>query len=299
MSWDPYAVLGVGKNAAPEELRKAYRKLAKELHPDVRPGDKSAEERFKRASAAYELLSDPIKRARFDRGEIDADGNERAFAGRGARGGAPFEPSDEFSSDLFDQFFGQTMGGGPFGADARGRRQWRARGADLRFKVEVDFLDSVNGARRRVTLSDGRTVEVAIPPGVEAGQILRLKGQGGAGVGGGPPGDALIEVQVKPHPSLRRDGDDLFLDLPISLAEAVEGAKVQAQTPTGVVALSIPPNSSSGMTLRLRNKGVATANGARGDLFVRLLIVLPDQPDEALKAFVKTWSKRDVAPERA
>jgi DnaJ-class molecular chaperone len=298
VSWDPYAVLGVGKSAAPDEIRKAYRKLAKELHPDVRPGDKAAEDRFKRASAAYELLSDPVKRARFDRGEIDGDGNERGFAGRpDPRGGAPFEPGQDFS-DLFDQFFNQNAGGGPFGADPRGRRAWRARGADLRFKLDVDFLDAVNGARRRVPLSDGRTVEVAIPPGVESGQVLRLKGQGAPGVGGGPPGDALIEVQVKVHPSLRREGDDLFLDLPISLAEAVEGAKVQAQTPTGAVALTIPAGSSSGMTLRLRNKGVASANGARGDLFVRLLIVLPDQPDDALKAFLRTWAKRDVTPER-
>jgi DnaJ-class molecular chaperone len=290
LSWDPYAALGVPKSASVEEIRKAYRKLAKELHPDVRPNDKATTERFKRVTAAFNLLSDETQRGRFDRGEIDADGNERpqfhpnggfgGFAGaRAARAGGR---ADVFE-DLFDGLFSRGAGGSRgFGIQ---------RGEDVRYRMEVDFLDAVNGGRRRVTMSDGRSLDLAIPAGLNSGQTLRLKSQGLPGVGGGPPGDALVEITVGQHPTFRREGDDVRMDLKISLAEAVEGAKVPVNTPQGAVSLSIPPNSSSGDLLKLRGKGVQVKPNP-GDLLVRLMIVLPRKDDPELREFVKNWSGR-------
>lgn len=297
MNWDPYAALGVSRSATADDIRRAYRKLAKELHPDVRPGDKSAEERFKRATAAFNLLSDPITKARFDRGEIDADGNERAafssrprqsaraHAGAGAGPGPGMHDAFDLG-DIFSDLFGPGFGGG--------RTYTRMRGRDIRFTLDVDFLDAVNGARRRISLAEGRTIDVAIPAGVETGQVLRLKGQGGAGVQGGPPGDALVELNVRPHPFFRREGQDIHMDLNVSLTEAVEGGKVQAPTPTGPVTLTIPAGSNTGKILRLKGKGVA----GQGDQFVRLQVVLPETTDEDLKKFVKKWSRRDYTPPR-
>lgn len=298
MSWDPYTALGVSRSATADEIRRAYRALAKELHPDVRPGDKQAEERFKRATAAFNLLSDPVTKARFDRGEIDADGNERmafgsrprqgarAHAGAGA-GAGPGPGADAFDlGDIFSDLFGPGFGGG--------RGYARMRGRDIRFTLDIDFLDAVNGAKRRISLSEGRTLDIAIPAGVETGQVLRLKHQGGPGVQGGPPGDALVELNVRPHPFFRREGQDIHMDLSISLTEAVEGARVQAPTPSGPVALTIPAGSNTGKTLRLKGKGVA----GQGDQFVRLQVVLPDVPDEDLKKFVKKWPKRGHTPPR-
>lgn len=290
MSWDPYAALGVPKSSSAEDIRKAYRKLAKELHPDVRPNDKASAERFKRATAAFNLLTDAEQRARFDRGEIDADGNERpqfqpgagfgGFAGARAqaRGG---QRSDVFE-DLFDGLFSRGGGSRGFG---------QQRGEDVRYRMEVDFLDAVNGGRRRVTMSDGRSLDLAIPAGLNSGQTLRLKGQGLPGVGGGPAGDALVEITVGAHPSFKREGDDIRMDLRISLAEAVEGGKVPVQTPSGAVTLSIPAGSNSGELLKLRGKGVQT-RPTPGDLIVRLQIVLPRKDDPELKEFVKNWSGR-------
>ena len=297
MSWDPYAALGVSRTATADDIRRAYRTLAKELHPDVRPGDKQAEERFKRATAAFNLLSDPITKGRFDRGEIDADGNERAaFNARGPRQGARAHAgagasaggaSDAFDlGDIFSDLFGPGFNGG--------RSYTRMRGRDIRFTLEVDFLDAVNGARRRISLAEGRTIDVAIPAGVETGQVLRLKAQGGAGVQGGPPGDALVELHVRTHPFFRREGQDIHMDLNISLTEAVDGGKVQAPTPGGNVTLTIPAGSNTGKTLRLKGKGVA----GQGDQFVRLQVVLPETPDEDLKKFIKKWPKRDYTPPR-
>lgn len=298
LSWDPYAALGIGRTATADEIRRAYRKMAKELHPDVRPGDKAAEDRFKRATAAFNLLSDPAHKARFDRGEIDADGNERmafgggrsrhsghAYAGAGsgtAPGGEPFD-----IGDIFSDLFGSGVSGGA-------RSYSRMRGRDVRFTLEVDFLDSIVGARRRIALAEGRTVDVNIPAGVESGQVMRLKGQGGPGVQGGAAGDALVELQVRSHPFFRREGQDVHMDLNISLTEAVEGAKVQVPTPTGPVALTIPAGANTGKVLRLKGKGVAT----QGDQLVRLQIMLPDVIDDDLKKFVRKWPKRDVAPQR-
>jgi DnaJ-class molecular chaperone len=299
LSWDPYAALGVSRTATADEIRRAYRKLAKELHPDVRPGDKQAEERFKRATAAFNLLSEPTTKGRFDRGEIDADGNERmAFnsrprqssrqhAGAGAGPGAGAYSGDAFDlGDIFSDLFGSGVGGG--------RGYSRMRGRDIRFTLDIDFIDAVSGAKRRISLAEGRTLDVAIPAGVESGQVLRLKNQGGPGVQGGPAGDALVELNVRPHAFFRREGQDVHMDLNISLPEAVEGARIQVPTPTGPVALTIPAGANTGKTLRLKGKGVA----AQGDQLVHLHVVLPETPDEDLKKFVKKWSRRDYTPPR-
>jgi DnaJ-class molecular chaperone len=295
LSWDPYAALGISRSATADDIRRAYRTLAKELHPDVRPGDKQAEERFKRATAAFNLLSDPVTKGRFDRGEIDADGNERAAFGsrprQGARAhagaGAANGQQDAFDlGDIFSDLFGPGF--------SSGRGYTRMRGRDIRFTLDIDFLDAVNGAKRRISLAEGRTLDVAIPAGVESGQVLRLKGQGGAGVQGGPAGDALVELKVRPHPFFRREGQDIHMDLNVSLTEAVEGARVQAPTPGGPVALTIPAGANTGKVLRLKGKGVA----GQGDQFVRLQVVLPETADEDLRKFVKKWSKRDYTPSR-
>jgi DnaJ-class molecular chaperone len=302
LSWDPYSTLGLGRTSTADEIRRAYRTLAKELHPDVRPGDKQAEERFKRATAAFNLLSDPVMKSRYDRGEIDADGNERmAFSSRprqsarahaGAGAGPGPGPGQGGAQDAFDlgDIFSDLFGPG-FG---NGRSYSRMRGRDIRFTLEVDFLDSINGAKRRVSLAEGRTLDVAIPAGVESGQVLRLKNQGGAGVQGGPAGDALVELTVRPHAFFRREGQDVHMDLNISLTEAVEGGRIQAPTPTGPVTLTIPAGSNTGKTLRLKGKGVA----GQGDQFVKLQVMLPEVPDEDLKKFVKKWPKRDYVPPR-
>jgi DnaJ-class molecular chaperone len=295
VSWDPYAVLGVSKSASAEEIRKNYRRLAKELHPDVRPNDKSAEERFKRVSAAFQLLSDETSRARYDRGEIDAEGNERqafhpgagfgGFAG-GARG-RPGRGPDVFE-DIFDGLFSRGGGARPAGPQ---------KGEDVRYRMEVDFLDAVNGGRRRVAMSDGRSLDLAIPPGLVSGQTLRLKGQGHPGPGGGPSGDALVEVTVGSHPVFRREGEDIRMDLRISLPEAVEGGKIQVAIPSGRVTLNIPVGSNSGDVMRLRGKGVQSRPQA-GDLLVRLLIVLPEAGAGELREFLKAWPGRDAEIQR-
>ncbi|MBI1186922.1 MAG: DnaJ domain-containing protein [Alphaproteobacteria bacterium] len=290
MSWDPYTALGVGKSASADEIRRAYRRLAKELHPDVRPNDRGAEERFKRATAAFNLLSDPALRGRYDRGEVDADGNERPrFRTRAGPRGGGGRTTDESAFDLGD-IFSDLFGSG--GGGARGFT--RMRGRDLRYALDVEFVDAANGAKRRIQLEEGRAIDVTIPPGVESGRILRLKSQGGPGVNGGPPGDALVELTVRPHPYFRRDGKDVRLDLPISLAEAVNGARVQAPTVTGPVEMRVPPNANSGMLLRLKGKGV----GGEGDQIVRLVIMLPEGGDGELADFVKNWRQRDWRPTR-
>lgn len=302
MSWDPYAALGVSRSATADDIRRAYRSLAKELHPDVRPGDKAAEEKFKRATAAFNLLSDPVTKQRFDRGDIDADGNERmAFNSRprqqGARAhaGAGAGPGGGAAGDAFDlgDIFSDLFGPG-FGGAGGARGYGRMRGRDMRFTLEIDFLDAVNGSRRRISLAEGRTLDVAIPAGVETGQVLRLKNQGGAGMQGGPAGDALVELNVRPHQFFRREGQDIHMDLAVSLTEAVEGARIQAPTPTGPVTLTIPAGSNTGKVLRLKGKGVS----GQGDQFVKLQVMLPETVDDELKKFVKKWPKRDYTPPR-
>jgi DnaJ-class molecular chaperone len=308
LAQDPYQELGVARQASKDEIKRAFRKLAKQLHPDKNPGDKVAEERFKRISAAFDLLGDEAKRKKFDRGEIDADGREtmRGYGGgdpfgggggfRGGQGGpgggASFEGVDlnEILGEMFGARGGQRGGfGGPPPPQ---------RGSDVRAQLEIDLEDAISGARKRISFSDGRTIDVSIPKGAAEGQVLRLKGQGSPGRAGA--GDALIELMIRPHPVFRREGDNLVMDLPISVPDAVLGAKIEAPTPEGPVTLTVPKGSNSGSTLRLKGRGLPAARGgARGDLLARLQIMLPETRDPALDAFAETWRKdRPYTPKR-
>lgn len=290
MSKDPYEVLGVSKSASQDEIHKAYRKLAKKLHPDLNPGNAKAADEFKDVASAHDLLGDPEKRARFDRGEIDAAGAERpqqryyreyADAGGARRyhSTAGFEDFGD-ASDLFADLFGRSRGGA---------RTARMRGQDVQYRLEVDFLEAVRGAKRRITLPDGSALDLTIPEGTADGHVLRLKGKGGPGIGGGPAGDALIELIVKPHPLFSRQGEDIVIELPITIDEAVLGGKIETPTVSGRVALTIPKGSSSGQTLRLRGKGVKTRSGKHGDQLVRLKVVMPPEIDGELQEFMQKW----------
>ncbi len=303
--------LGVSRTASADEIRKAFRKLAKQHHPDQNPGNKASEEKFKRVSAAFDILGDPDKRKKFDAGEIDADGREtmRGFGGAGGpfrggggfqgfqgggfeggsfRGGAGgFEGAD--FSDILSEMFGGRAGGG--------RAGFQSRGSDVRARLEIDLEEAIAGAKKRIAFSDGRTLDVTIPKGAHDGQVLRLKGQGSPGRAG--PGDALIELALRPHPLYRREGEALVMDLPVSAPDAILGGKVTAPTPDGPVTLSIPKGSNSGQTLRLKGKGMSDAHGRRGDLLARLVVTLPDTIDPELEAFAETWrAERPYTPKR-
>ncbi|VIO69453.1 Curved DNA-binding protein [Bradyrhizobium ivorense] len=292
---NPYEVLGVAPAATAADIQKAYRKLAKKLHPDLNPGDKAAEEKFKEVSAAYGLLSDADKRKRFDAGEIDESGAERpqhryyrdfATADEGhpyadASGYADYMDSDDAFAELLRR-----------SEQARANR----RGRDLHYSLTIDFAESITGAAKRLTLPDGGTLDVTIPPGLVDGQVLRLRGKGAPGTGKGGPGDALIEVAVRPDPRFTREGDDISLELPISLSEAVLGGKVRVPTPTGDVTMTVPKGSNTGTTMRLRGKGAPHVGGGHGDEFVKLKVVLPKGPDPALEAFVSGWDRKAFNP---
>lgn len=317
MANDPYSELGVSRGANADELRKAFRKLAKKHHPDANPGDKGAEEKFKRISAAFDILGDPDKRAKFDKGEIDADGREtmrgfgggQGYGGQGGPGAGPYgagargpfrsnDASAEFEgvdiNDILGQMFG---GGGPGRGRGRGFGGPPPKGSDVRGRVEIDLEEAINGGKKRLAFSDGRTIEVTIPKGAADGQTLRLKGQGEPGAGG--PGDALIEISIRPHPIYRREGDVLVMDLPISVPDAVLGGKVTAPTPDGNVALTVPKGSNSGQTLRLKGRGLPDSKGRRGDLMARLIVTLPDKADPELEAFAEAWrANRPYTPRR-
>jgi DnaJ-class molecular chaperone len=292
---DPYQVLGVKREATEDEIRRAYRKLAKQFHPDLNPGKKEAEARFKAINAAYDLLSDKDKRGRYDRGEIDASGAERPerrfYRGyaEGAEGGKYHGFQNIDIDDLGDIFAGVFRGRG--GGGARG---FKMRGGDRQYTLTIDFVEAANGAKKRVTLASGRELDVTIPAGIEDGQVLRLQGQGEAGSGGGAAGAALIEVRVAPHPLFRRDGGDIRVELPVSLAEAVLGGRIEVPTTTGTVAMKVPKGSNTGTQLRLKGKGIA----GKGDQYVTLKVVLPEPPDPALEKFVETWPARDYDPRR-
>ncbi len=292
MADDPYIVLGVGKAATQEEITRAFRKLAKELHPDVNPNNKAATERFKKASAANELLSDPDKRRRYDRGEIDASGEpRRAYQPHGS----PFSagarrPAGAYGQTADDGAFGDIFDG-LFGS--RGRPA-AMRGQDLRYTLEVDLLEAVTGTKKRVTLPDGGVLDLNVPEGVEDGQVLRLKGKGAGAMRGIEPGDALVEIRVRTHPDFKRVGDDLVMELPISLDEAVLGAKIEVATATGRVQLTIPKGTSSGRVFRLKGKGVANrATGNTGDQLVTVRIQLPEKIDDGLAYFLSEWRQKN------
>ena len=293
---DLYAALGVARDATPEVIRKAYRALAKKHHPDLNPGDAAAEATFKDIQRANEILSNPEKRRQYDAGEIDAEGNEtpkqyyRQYADAG--GEQPYSSAAGYDDigDIFADLFRERAGGGA--GPGGGRSNIRMRGRDSRYTMEVSFLEAAAGAKRRVTMPDGKSLEISIPAGLRDGQVLRLRGKGGPGIGGGESGDAFVEVHVAPHPLFQRQGADIHIDLPIAINEAVLGAKVTVPTVTGKVAMTIPAGSNTGDTLRLRGKGLpgGSAGAAIGDQIVTLRVVLPDEPDDDLKTFMEKWA---------
>ena len=294
MSDDPYNILGVSNDASQAEIKKAYRKLAKKLHPDLSPGDAAKAGEFQRVGEAYDILRDPEKRRRFDAGEIDASGHERPerqFYRQYAENNpdqryhstAGFEDFAD-TSDIFAEFFGQRGRSGE--AERRG---FAARGADIRYHLDVDFMDAASGAKRTVPLPDGQTIDLTIPAGVRDSQILRLRGKGQPGIGGGPAGDAYVEVAVKPHALFRRDGNDIEVEVPITFDEAVLGARIEVPTLTGKAAVQVPKGTSSGQRLRLKGKGIRPTRDKAGDQVVRLKIVLPDKIDTDIEALARKW----------
>lgn len=301
---DPYSVLGVAKSANEGEIKSAYRKLAKKLHPDVNPGNKEVEQRFKEVTAAYDLLSDKEKRGKYDRGEINADGTPRydsAFhraysqpgGGGGARGGFEYSHGGgggDFE-DIFADLFGRARRGGG-GRRTHSAHSTQVKGNDVQYTVQVSFAEAAKGIRRRITLYDGKSLDVTIPPGTEDGQTLRLRGQGMPGLGGGA-GDAYVTVHVQQDPIFDRQGHDIHVTVPVTIDEAILGGKIRVPTIDGPVAVSVPPGSNTGSRLRLKGKGVAKPQGAgRGDQIVYLEVVLPEKPDDELRSFLQGWALR-------
>jgi DnaJ-class molecular chaperone len=298
---DPYDVLGVERSASLEDIRKAYRALAKKLHPDLNPGNREAEARFKEVASAYDILSDKDKRQRYDNGEIDATGAERPrqrfYKDYATQSDSPYGNASGFadfaeSDDILAEFLRQQ-------AHARAN----ARGPDISYRLKVEFLDAVNGGTIRLDLPQGGTLDVKIPPGIVDGQVLRLRGKGGPGLGKGEAGDALVEISIKPHRFFTREGDDIHVEIPVTLTEAVIGGRINVPTPSGPVTMTVPKHSNTGSVLRLRGKGVSRQGGGHGDEFVKLKVMLPDPPDPALDAFVSNWEagksydpRRDMQP---
>lgn len=310
-------MLGVSPTASDSDIRAAFRKLAKQHHPDRNKGDKKAEEKFKEVSAAFDIVGDADRRKKFDRGEIDEQGRERPqyqyrqWTGQGAAaqqgpggygagytGGFANKGDFDDLGDIFADLFGRGRtsgmaggaGGGGFhpGAEAGGFGG-QFRGRDAKYRLEVDFLDAARGGKKRVTMPDGRTLDINLPAGVEEGQTLRLKGQGEAPPSGGPAGDVFVEIAVKAHPIFERDGDDIHIEAPITIREAVLGGKITAPTIAGDVSITVPKNTSSGAVLRLKGRGVAREGRPAGDQYVKLKIVLPEGGDAELEEFVRNW----------
>lgn len=299
MQDDPYKILGVAKTASAEEIKKAYRKLARTSHPDINPDDPEAKTRFVKISGAYDLLKDPAQRARFDAGEIDASGAERPERQfyrdhAGTAGGQTYRTTRGFEdmgdpADIFAEMFrqrGRTASGG-----AGGRNNFAMPGADLHFAMDIAFLDAALGTTRQITLPEGGTLDVRIPAGLSDGQTLRLRGKGAPGTGGAPAGDAYITISVKPHHVFRRESDDIVMTLPVSIDEAILGGKVETPTIDGPVKLTIPAGATSGQVLRLRERGIARRGGKRGDQRVELKIVAPTKIDDELRQFMENWRK--------
>lgn len=303
---DPYATLGVPRTASEADIKKAYRKLAKELHPDRNKDNKKATERFSEVTNAYDLLTDKDKRARFDRGEIDGDGNPAAPFGFGAGGGGGFRPGPGGSPfeadgpDISDIFEGMFSGGGRGGGFASGfggfGRRPQPKGANIAYKLNVSFTDAAALSPQRITLGDGKTIDLKLPAGLESGAQMRLAGKGQPGPGGA--GDGIVTINIQPHRFFTRDGDDVRLDLPVSLSEAVLGASVRVPTVEGAVMLTVPAGSTSGKVLRLRGRGFHKKDGTRGDQLVTLMIDLPVD-NAALAEFVRGWKDQDKSNPRS
>lgn len=298
---DPYTVLGVGRGASDDEIKRAYRRLAKKLHPDLNPGKKSIEAQFKEVTAAYDFLSDAHKRARYDRGEIGPDGAEKmrfrhagggdSFGGAGPFGGGFAGAGPRGRAQAGTSAGGGAASGGGFGAGlddiiaeflGRGRKNAAAAADPPAQKIKVGFLEAARGGKHRVTFSDGRNIDISIPAGIEAGQKLRLKDA--------KAGEIYLEIEIEPHPLFTRKDKDIHVDIPVTLVEAVLGATITVPTIHGAVALKVPRGSNSGATLRLKGKGI-TASGTSGDQLVKLRVTLPDPPDPELVKFLERWSQ--------
>lgn len=319
---DPYSVLGVAKGASESDIKKAFRKLAKKYHPDQNKDDPTAQQRFAEANQAYEIVGDKEKRQKFDRGEIDAEGKPRfqshGFDGfsdfqdfgraGGARGFRAQGGGPQGGGGGFDDILNDILGG--FGAGRRARAGAGAgrasagahtsppqKGKNAELTAYVSLEELATTGKTQVTLPNGKTVNVTIPTGSQEGDTIRLRGQGYPGEAGAGPGDALVEVRFKLHKLFEVRGSDLILELPLTLYEAVLGAKVRTPTLTGAVNLNIPANSSSGKIMRLKGKGLPTKAGGHGDLLVKLQIALPPNADEELETLMKAW--KEVTPYRA
>lgn len=279
---NPYEVLGVGPGASNADVKTAYRRLAKELHPDTRGGSAALQTRFQEVTAAYNQLKDEASRRRFEAERLNEAAQRRrepAFEEAAASSGAAQDAPEDVFSELFE------------GIKNAGKRVFRARGEDRTYRLSVSFLEAANGARKRVKLADGRTVELTVPPGTSDGGKIRMRGQGGEGHGGAAAGDAIVVVEVAPHPDFVREGADIHLTLPVTLPEVVLGAKVEVPTVSGPVTLMVPAGSNSGTRLRLKGKGLPDEGGAgRGDQYVTLSLTLPDTSDPALRDFAASWT---------
>ena len=299
---DPYSVLGVAKTASDDDIRKAFRKLAKKHHPDLNPGDKAAEAKFKDISQANEILSDPEKRRRFDAGEIDATGQEMPPRGfyrdqAGGMGGAKYERAgahEEFvdMGGIFSEMFGQRGGrNGGFAFRGGGEGEgFDMGGLPVTYSLRVPFLVAARGGKQRVNLPDGKTLDIDIPEGATNGQTLRLKGQGMPGAKGRPPGDAYVEIHVEPHAFFEARDNDIHVEVPVTVTEAVLGGRIRVPTVGGPVMLNVPAGSNTGASLRLKGRGLLDLKSKqRGDQYVKLKVVLPEQPDAALKEFLEKW----------
>jgi len=292
---DPYEALGVSRSATDKEIRDAFKKLARQFHPDLHPGDKAAEERFKEISAANDLLKDKDLRRRFDAGEIDASGAARPqerfyrdFADGAGYAGHAAQDGFASNEDL-EEFLARAFAGG----DRRTRTTMRARGQDVSYALPVTFLEAANGAMRTITLPDGRLLQVTIPEGAEDRQMLRLKGQGMPGFGGGPAGDAYIELHVEPHRFFHRKDDNIHIEIPVTLKEAVLGARIEVPTISGPVAVTVPKGANAGTTLRLRDKGIRNRRtGQQGHQLITLKVVLPVTEEPELVAFLEAWQPK-------
>ena len=277
---DPYSVLGLRRGASPEEIKATYRRLARELHPDRRPDDARAEEKFKHIGAAYALLSDSEKRKRYDRGEIDPSGATRARRGASSPSGAA---AGSERRNPFDRFFRER---------ATRDAGIKINGANVDYTLKIEFVEAARGVVKHVNMANGKRLKVSIPPGTHAGQVLRLRGQGMPGLGGGTGGDALVEIAVEPHPVFRADGNDIRAELPVTLVEAVLGGRAEVETIDGPVVVTIPEGANTGTILRLKGRGLVKSGDKRGDHYAVLKVVLPSQLDPELVEFVRAWSAR-------
>ena len=303
---DPYEVLGVSRTATDKEIKAAFKQIARKYHPDLHPGDKAAEAIFKEASGAYDLLKNKEKRKRYDAGEIDATGTERPqpqhqqrqqyyrdYAGAGPFGNHAGQ--DGFvSNEELEEFLASAFGGDGAGSRRGAGQQSRpARGMDVNYTLPVSFLEAATGAKRQVTLPDGRTLNVTIPEGSHDNQMIRLKGQGSPGFNGGPAGDAYVVLQVQPHPFLVRKDDNIHLEVPVTLKEAVLGARIEVPTISGPVNVTVPKNSNTGTRLRLREKGILNRkSGQRGHQMITLRVQLPEGNEPELTTFLEGWQPK-------